>query len=451
MYAVRKELIMSGNKRTTHRIGMAFGLAVLGLAAVWVLMASQTLAQAPLDLDGVGDDWDPGWLVVTDALDVAITGPPPNPHPHDSPTFARSGYDAIGLWAHYDVAGETWVFRLDVDGRVGDSDSVTGTSAISLGVGTHGPDGDPDGRPLGSPVGDGEGIGNNEAYWLIFRYESGGSVVAELGGDPTILPGVVTTTTGDLAGQAIYSTTVPGVTEWAFDRETILPATAPHWQLWAGAHIGDSSDIVSEDDVASTLLIAHSQRAQCAASPIVVGDEATFPLTYTIPSSAALGVSDAVLAVDVPTGTTFLGASAGGVESGGVITWPLAAYLAPGDAGQVTFDLRVDDALTLTIHSEMTCAEGLRYQATVECPVQQPTPTPTPTATPTSTPTATPTSTPTATPTPSTPTPTPTRTPTAPPGPPGEIPEPATVSLLLGGLVGLAGYVTMRRRTRRQT
>jgi len=416
---------MLRNKRANHRIGIAFSLAVLGVVVLWVMMTNIALAQGPINLDGVGDDWDPAWQVATDALDVFITGP--GTHPHEAPTYARSGYDAIGLWAHYSAADEAWYFRLDVDGRVGDSDSVTGTPG-NLGVGTHGPDG----GPLGI---DSDGIGPAEAYRLRVQYESGGGFArAELGNDPTILPGVLSTTTGELVGQGIYSMTVPGIIEWAFDRETIFPTATAHAQLWVSAQMGDNSDSVSDDEVASTLLVALDQVAQCAAVAIVVGDDATFPMNYAIPTSATLGVSDVVLAADVPTGTTFLGASAGGVESGGVITWSLGD-LSPGDAGQVTFDLRVDDPLTsLTIDSEMTCAEGLVHQATVVCLVLQPTPTPWP---------------PTPTPTP-TPSPTPTR-PATPHRPPGEIPEPATVSLALGGLGGLIGFAALRRRSRRQT
>lgn len=416
---------MSGNKRAKQRVLISFSLTVLGLALLWALMTSLVLAQGPIILDGVAGsgEWDPGWQVATDPLDVDITGV--FTHPNAAPNYARSGYDAIGLWAHYDTVGETWYFRLDVDGVVGDSDSMTGTPG-NLGVGTHGPDG----GPLG---GDSNGIGPPEAYRLRFRYGSSGSydVQAELGYDSNILPGVVTTTTG-LAGWGVYSTTVPGILEWAFDRETIFPTATASAQLWAWGQMGDNSDSVSDDSITPTLLIALDQVAQCPATSIVIGDEATFPLDYAIPASATLGVNDVMLAADVPTGTTFLSASAGGIESGGVVTWSLG-NLSPGDAGQVTMTLRVDDPLltSLTINSEMTCAEGLRYQFTSPpCLLLQPTPTPTSTPTPT-------------------PGPTPTR-PVTPLGPPGEIPEPATVNLLLSGLVGLASYAALRWRARRR-
>ena len=406
------------NRRAGQNVARALGLAVLSLAVLWVLVISQALAQGSITLDGVGDEWSPGWQVSTDPLDVTVTGL--GTHPHEAPAFARSGYDAVGLWAHYDVAGEIWYFRLDVDGRVGDSDSTVGTAG-NLGVGTHGPDG----GPLGT---DGDGIGTAEAYRLRLQYQSGGSFVrAELGNDAAILPGVVSTTTAELAGLGIYSTTVPGVIEWAFDRQTVFPTATAHGELWLSAQMGDNSDSVSDDEVSSVLLIALDQMAQCPASPIVVGDEATFPLNYAIPASTTLEVSDVVLSADVPTGTTFLSASAGGIESGGIITWPLGALL-PGDAGQVTFTLRVDDpeGTSLVIDSEMTCAEGLRYPASVVCPVLQATPTPPPP--------------PTRTPPPATPQ-----------GPPGEIPEPATVILVLGGLGGLLGYGALRQRKRGRT
>lgn len=390
-------------KRSLNQIGqMAFGLTTLSLVVLWVLMTSQAAAQGPIVLDGAAGvgEWDPTWQVATDGLDVFVTGP--GVHPHAAPYYARSGYDAIGLWAHYQVADDRWYFRLDVDGRAADSDSVTGTAG-NPGVGTHGVDG----GPLG---GDSDGIGPPEAYRLRFQYQSGGSFVrAELGGDSTILPDVVSSTTADLAGLGIYSTTVnPGIIEWAFDRGVIIPTGTTYRELWLSAQMGDNSDSVSDDEVVATLLIALDQAAQCAAAPIVVGDQATFPVDYAIPASARLGVSDVVLTVNVPAGTTFIGASPGGTESGGMITWNLGD-LSPGDADQVTFTLRMDASLTtVTINSEMTCAEGLRYQSADVCPVQHPYKPPVP-----------------------------------------GIPEPATISLLLSGLGALAGYAALRSRARR--
>lgn len=378
----------------------ARGAVVAAVLASWALAGATnpTVAQGPIVLDGVAGagEWNPGWRVTIDPLDVTITGT--GNHPHEAPYYARSGYDAIALWAYYDVAGSRWYFRLDVDGRAADSDSQTGTPG-NLGVGTHGVDG----GPLG---GDGDGIGPSEAYRLRFQYESGGFLTALLGGDSTILPGVVAATTGDLVGQGIYSETVnPGVIEWSFDGAVIIPTGTTHRELWLSAQMGDNSDSVSDDEVPAVRLIALDQQAGCPAAPAVIGQQAIFPVNYSIPSGAALGVHDVVLTVAVPAGTTFISASGGGTESGGVITWNLGT-LSPGATGQVTFVLRVDASITtLTINSELTCAEGLRHQSTAECPVRQPPPTP----------------------------------------PSEEIPEGSTLLLLGSGLAALAGLAGLAR------
>jgi hypothetical protein len=413
---------MPGKKDSKYwRLGILLVLAAL--------IAGKASAQGgTIVLDGVGDDWDSSWQVAADALDVFITDT--GLHPHDPPTYARSGYDAIGLWAHYQAADGRWYFRIDVDGRGGDADSQVGT-AIALGVGTHGFDGGP---LVAMPFEDQNGLGNSEAYKLGFQFTSGGAgETAELGPGLDILPGVLSPTTAGLAGQGIYGTTVPGVVEFALDRATLFPAGTAYHQLWLSAQIGDNNDRLSDDQVAATLVVALDLAANCPAAPVVSGDEATFPLDYAIPADAAQGASDVVLTTAVPAGTVFVGASNGGSESGGVITWHLGD-LAPGDAGQVTFTLRIVDQLTsLSIQSEITCAEGLRFQAVDQCTVLAPTETPTPTSTPSPTPTNTP--------SPTSPTPS-----DAPP----VVPEPATATLMLTGLGGLAGYVALQWRARRR-
>jgi hypothetical protein len=345
-------------------------------------------------------------------LDVFLTDT--GVHPHEPPTYARSGYDATGLWARYQVSDNRWYFRIDVDGCGGDSDSMWGTSSSDLGTGTHGPD---DGPLVIAPFADGDGLGTSESYKLGFQYESGAAgPTAELGPGSAILPGVVSATTAGVVGQGIYSTTVPGVIEFAFDRELLFPAGSVFDQLWVSAQIGDNNDRVSDDQVEATLVVALDLLANCPAAPIVVGDEATFPLDYAIPAAAALGASNVILTAEVPPGTTFISASGGGTQAGGIITWNLGD-LDPGDAGQVTFTLRLDDPDTdFTINSTMSSDEGLRFEAQNECPLQQPTPTPTST----------------------------------PPPPPPVVPEPPTVTLMLAGLSGLAGYVALQWRARRK-
>jgi len=108
----------------------------------------------------VGSEWDPAWQVAPTIWTSFSTDL--GSHPHDAPTYARSGYDAISLWARYQTADGRWYFRIDVDGRGGDSDSQTGTA------GKHGASA-PTARPGTSgvpPFMDGFGMGNSESYKL---------------------------------------------------------------------------------------------------------------------------------------------------------------------------------------------------------------------------------------------------------------------------------------------
>jgi hypothetical protein len=377
------------------------GGIVLGSVVLVALLAGQAVAQGgPIVLDGVGDDWDPAWRVTTDGLDVFLTDT--GVHPHESPTYARSGYDATGLWAHFQAADARWCFRIDVDGRAGDSDSAYGTGPANLGFATH----DFDEGPLCIPPGeDGPGLSPSEVYILGFRTGCCGSgVTARFGDDSSILPGVIAPTVG-LAGQGVYSTTVsPGVLEFCFDRAVLFPDGSFYDQLWVAAQLGDSEDRVSDDQVAETLVVALDLEAGCPQAPAVVGSQATFPLDYSVPQAAMQGLSDVVLTADVPAGTVFVGASHGGTESNGVITWNLGD-LAPGDAGTVQFTVRLENPPDpMVISSEMSSAEGLRDRAANECPYDE--------------------------------------TPV--------VPEPATVTLMLTGMGGLAGYVAWQWRARRR-
>ena len=396
---------MSQDKGSSRRKRMTVGMPVLGLVSLLALVISPVLAQGgPIVLDGVGDDWDPAWQVATDGLDVFLTDT--GQHPHQPPEYARSGYDAIGLWARFQITDLRWYFRIDVDGRAGDADSAVGSPG-NLGVATHGFD---EGPLVAPPFEDRDGLGNSEAYRLGFQCSQGATgQTSEISNSETILPGVVSPTTAGLTGQGVYSTTVPGVVEFVFDRDTLFPAGSNCSEFWLSAQVGDNNDRVSDDQVAATLVVALDLAPNCPQAPSVVGSLATFPVNYQIPAAAAQGASDVILMVAVPAGTTFVGASNGGSESNGVITWQLGD-LAPGEAGQVTFTLRLDQpGAVLVIDSQMTCAEGLVTRASNECPTQQ-----------------------------------------VPPESPPAVPEPATITLMLTGMGGLAGYAALQWRARRR-
>lgn len=461
---------MAVNKKARPSVKTLLSLTVVALATLAgpAGQPGRAAAQAgPIVLDGNAGsgEWDAAWQVATDPLDVFITST--GVHPHQAPTFARSGYDAISLWAYYDVAGETWYFRLDVDGRAGDSDSQIGTAG-NLGVGTHGNDAGP---LVEVPFIDGDGLGTSESYRLGFQYTGGRSATTVIGPGATLLPGAVIPTTDGLPGTAAYGTSVPGVIEFALDGQTLFPSGGdPESELWLSAQLGDNQDTVSDDSVPLVLLTSLDLTASCSASTAIIGQQVTLPVDYAISGSARLGAHDVVLSVPVPAGTSFVGATHGGTESGGVVTWNLGD-LQPGATGQVFLTLQVNDPLSrLPIHSEIACAEGLRDVSTIECAVLAPTPTPTPT--PTSTPTPTPTETPPIPPSPpaetATPTPTSTRplppTPTStlppvvptlpppgpPPTPPPVIPEASSLVLLGSAVTGLAGYAALQLRARRR-
>lgn len=419
---------MFEHNKTQVRFWIGLTLTAICVIALFAPSARPLHAQGGIILDGVGDDWDPTWQMQSDPLDVYLEGS--GLHPHEPPTYARSGYDAIALWAHYQSSDDRWYFRIDVDGRAADSDSQVGTEE-NLGTGTHGND---EGPLVVPPFVDSDGLGNSEAYKLGFQCAAGAvGQTTEISNDPMILPGVVAPTTAGVEGLGVYSTTVPGVVEFSFDRLTLFPAGSPCPQLWLSAQIGDNNDIVSDDPVAATLVLALDLLAQCPAAPAVAGDEATFPLDYAIPSDAGASATDVVLVTNIPAGTQFISASDGGTESGGLITWQLGT-LAPGDEGQVTFTVLVEELITsVTLDSEISCAEGLRALSSDVCPVQQPSPTPTSSPTPSRT---------------APPAPLPTAT--SGPGETPVVPEPSTIALMLAGAGTLAGYAALQWRARRK-
>jgi hypothetical protein len=377
---------------------------VLVCLIVLLAPAGPLFAQGGIVLDGVGDDWDAAWQVQTDGLDVFLTDT--GVHPHEYDTYARSGYDATALWARYQSSDERWYFRIDVDGRAGDSDSQVGTEG-NPGVGTHGPD---QGPLVEAPFVDGQGLGNSEAYKLGFQCTAGASgQTAEISNDTDILPGVLVPTTAGLDGLGVYGTSaVPGVVEFAFDREVLFPAGTTCPQLWLSAQVGDNNDRVSDDQVDATLVLGLDLLVYCPEAPAVAGGNATFPLNYGIPDSAQQAATNVILAVRVPADTQFVSASDGGILAGGKIVWELGD-LSPGMNGQVNFTVQTEPNLaSVTLDSELTCDEGLHAHSRDECPLQV----------------------------------TAAETPV--------VPEPSTITLMLAGLATLAGYAGLQWQARRR-
>jgi hypothetical protein len=186
-----------------------------------------------------------------------------------------------------------------------------------------------------------------------------------LGGNSSILPGVISPATGDITGNAAYGTSVPGVIEWAFDPLQIFPAGSQYSQLWVSAQMGDSSDEVSDDSIPSALVIGQDIHTQCPSGSVMVGHSATFGAQYSVPSGANQGITNVAITVDIPAGTGFVSADNGGISAGGVITWSLGD-MNPGDSGEVRFTLRIDTNMaSLDIIAGMTCNEGL--YCTSEC------------------------------------------------------------------------------------
>jgi uncharacterized repeat protein (TIGR01451 family) len=95
-------------------------------------------------------------------------------------------------------------------------------------------------------------------------------------------------------------------------------------------------------------------------APATVATGAT--LTYTI-SYANTGTVDAtsvVISDTVPTGTTFVSATSGGTEAGGVVTWNIGT-VAVGANGSVSFTVAVTAApgATVTNDTYSIVGEGL--------------------------------------------------------------------------------------------
>jgi len=261
-------------RKTAQRIGVALIITLLTVSI-------HGAAQGAITVDGTAGagEWDASSQVAADSLDVFLTDT--GVHPHTSPTYARSGYDAIALWAYYQTSDDRWYFRIDVDGRAGDSDSQTGTAG-NFGVGTHGSDGGP---LVVQPFTDATGIGPSEIYRLHLQYESGGApTTAGFGGNSTILPGTAFATSG-LTGSAAYGTSFnPGIIEWGFDRLQVFPAGAEYNRLWVSAEMQDNNDRVSADQIPPVLVIGQDVQAQCGGDPVVIGGQPSVRSTASLPA-----------------------------------------------------------------------------------------------------------------------------------------------------------------------
>lgn len=404
------------------------------------------LAQGPIVMDGVASagEWD-GQQLITHPLNVQITLghtcnslPADGTHPTDPPCYAHTGYDVVGLWGLYQIPDDSWYFRMDLDGVVGDVDSVQGTAG-SLGSGTSGDDGGLL-MPFGS---DAFGLGTEERYALFF----GASAVslpdrAEITNAPAG-PGVSIplAAPSTVTGEAIYSTTVPGVLEWRVDRASLLPTGAVQPELWLGAEAGASNDRVSEDGTLAFLVLGIDITNICP-TPFVVGDPATFDIDYTIvPTGTYPVATNVVITAPVPAGTTYSGCTGGSCsESGGLITWSLGT-LPKGTTGTVSFQAVPNVTGGITTDAIITIAEGLRDETTAAgCIALAPTATPIPPTEPR--PDKKDKETPVPAPPTLTPTPTPVLTPTPTPAAPVTLPEtgaPDGAADLVGLLLLLAG------------
>ena len=422
-------------------IGGALGL----LGNLWpaslppALAPRSVHAQGPIVLDGIAGagEWDPGWQLITDALDVVITSA--GTHPNESPYFAYAGYDVTALWGRYQLLDDNWYFRMDLNGVPGDADSVQGTAAV-LGYGGSGDDG----GLLTVPASDDFGLGIAEQYSLLFGPDGLLGEVAMLTADPTG-PGVLVTLGAPystLTGATIYgSTPDPGVLEWRIDKASLFLPGVVQPELWMGATAGVNNDQVSDDAVGSLLVLGIDVANVCPLPEVVVGQSGTFPINYAInPASSYPEASNVVITAPVPVGTTYVaGSCAGGPcsESGGLITWNLGT-LPSGTAGVVSFDAVFNVTTGVDTDAYISIAEGLRDETRATgCVGVQPTATATATVPPT------PTLPPTATRRPPPPPPPPTETPM-----PSPTPETAPVFLPESGgsfdnviLLGLASLV----------
>ncbi len=140
-------------------------------------------------------------------------------------------------------------------------------------------------------------------------------------------------------GQAVLAVTVPaGVSHVAYQLESERPADPNITPLFGGgesfAWIGPGSPFVI--DIPSPDLTVSKSDGLTTANP---GDTLTYTINFSNLGDGA--AADVVIQDTLPDYVTFVSASDGGTEAGGVVTWNLGA-LAPGASGSVSVTVQVD-------------------------------------------------------------------------------------------------------------
>jgi hypothetical protein len=346
-------------------IGLATALLVFG-------QVNQALAQG-INVDGDGSDWDPAWVVVVDPYDCAYgteitatrfsTG--------TGHTYSRWGYEVISFYTHF--VTDTWYFRLDTDGRPGDSDSNPGTVS-NPGVGTTAKDS----GNLASI--DPSGLGPGEAYRLYFDYNGDNDVEdgVELSGF-AVLPNSPNTkyqTYNPLflptLGYAAYSDayTPTGVVEFSITNTQLYPAGECRSAMRVRAQAGSNYSAVSNDEVPGPNLLLDLLDFEVGMNVITVtgSNVVTYSIPYTITGNAITPAHNAYITQTLDANSYFDSCSGGascshaGGTPGGVVTWLLSTPITPGmpsATGIVTSVIRTSALANQTSPVRLSADEGL--------------------------------------------------------------------------------------------
>ncbi len=156
----------------------------------------------------------------------------------------------------------------------------------------------------------------------------------------------------------------------------VLPNTADGTVIALEAEVTDNSGVFV--DGGTSFAVDSARGLELALEedrdPVTPGGLLTYHVTYGLLENGP-GAAGVTLNLPLPAGTSFVSASDGGVESGGVVQWSLGS-LNPGASGErqvtVTVDAGLDPGSTLLAQAllqDMT-NETARYQATTR--VQEP-------------------------------------------------------------------------------